>query len=232
MYWIAVTYAWCDGFCFALQWYFCGFNFESHFKDACIELAEGDDENGLNSVEKDELKDFEKFKENFMKLKFKDEDDKVVEEMDIISPIKRPMPFGLAVLSPIIKTCDCAYRILTTFYSPRCFGRKPAVKYKLSHKNMINAHQVAQIVLHSDMFIPNETFNRFPFTIWPFKDTYQYYYIELALALQKIIDSEEAFYLKHICKENFDSTDPNQISRIGNLIMRRRRGELATGSKT
>jgi len=216
MYSIALAFAWCEGLSLAMKWLVFGFDFESHFFASCKKLS-GDmisnDEfssSSLSDQDKSELSQ-ESFRADFFHRH--------------IVAIDRPMPLGLACLSPIINVFDCVYKTVTICYPPNCFGRKPAVKYVLNSSNLLHPHQVADILLHSDMFIPHELARSFPFTIQPFQNAYENYYISIAIALQVIVDSMEAHWLKYVC--HIESMDiKNQKDKIKNIIMDKRKGAL------
>jgi hypothetical protein len=170
MYFISLGYAMCSGVCIAIEWYFYGFDVERHLKEAC-DRVDGNNKNLFKSIHE---------------IVVEDTNGKVVETIQVIVPIKDPMPWGLAFLGPIVKSSATCYNVIRWVWPLTCC--KPALKYNVNKDNILAPHLVANIILHSEAIIPHSLLQGFPFTWGPLKRIYNSSLIDIGTGLQYIVD--------------------------------------------
>jgi len=189
---VAYGYVCGEGFLRVMTWLWCGLDVRRAVLEACKKVAQRGEELHLTE---EEIADLSSglYSDRIMcnTVQYSDGTQGIKE---VMKEIKRPMPYGFSILSPLKRLHPCCYPFLTTI-NPFYFHYSPR-KYELNRKNMININVIAEIILRCNVMIPHDFFQAFPMNIWPLSKVYPALLLTIAAGLQKLRDMIELYELR------------------------------------
>lgn len=195
--WVAYGYVMWTGLFICWRWLITeGYNAERGIITACKIIGNS---NTINASA-DDLKDLVSgeyaskiiYRTEIIETNNKFTESVIEPKIKIVKPIGRPMPFGFSILSPLKRFG--MYGCLSTI-NPIHIGTPP-MKYWVTEHNIMNVNTVADIMLRTQVAIPHDLFEGFPFTYWPFDGIYPNMIVEVALGLQLLREVMETSKLR------------------------------------